>query len=1071
MKNSLLCLSFFNGSQQRFPLFLSLFCLFLMVIPFNAFAQEKQNITGIVTDDRGETIIGATITVPGATGGTITDIDGKFYIPVVVGADLKVSCIGYLSKTVKASGTYMKIVLSEETKMLSEAIAIGYGSVKRENLLGSVSSIVGSEIEDIPAGNLSQTIVGKMAAVNISQTTGRPGSTTPLTIRMAGSFSTGSSQPIFVIDGIVYDTQTEFDMLDPSEVESISVLKDAAAAVYGARGAAGAVVVTLKKGKEGKAKISYSGQAGFTMPTRLPNMLSASEHATLLNYVNNRSDIITEEDYANDPNLYTPDEIAALGNIKYDWLDAAWQSSYQVRNTLNISGGSDKVRYFAGGSLWNETGNFKNIDVKKYTLRTSLEADLSEELTAGLELSLSNENKIFPYMQGDGENNMKGLYKLLLTTSYWIPYKVGDRYVEIASGSANALALLDSDCYKRNLSNSSRINASLSYKPKKIPGLTATIRLGYTDGHSSEKQYSSKYTTWEYGRLGAHNHIYDINNPLEAVIKNTGDNQRLSLTYGKNTSYQLNAGLSYLRSFGKHNVSGMFNYEQSESASDGLQTRFINQMIPNLERLEAFGTYDISSSNLNNSGRLGFIGRFNYDYDSKYLIEASFREEASIKFDADHRWGFFPQVALGWRVSEESFFKDNIDFIDYFKVRASAGLLGQDNGVSSYEYLFAYTMANAQYFGTGTNDGYEHGLQVDNNGIVTSNVTWEKTRSYNLGFDTKFIDSKLDFTIEGYFRHTWDIFDRVNVSFTDVVGAGVNSAIPDINNGIANSWGIDVELGYNGIISQDANYFVKGNISWGENKIIKKFQDAKWEGTYAWKEGHSTNQGEEGYLVSGILRNQEQLDVYITEHPDMTFFGEDPQLGMLIYEDIGRWGTAGEPYYVYEPDGVVDDADQTWIGGKNGPIFAYGISLGGSYKTFRANMTFSGGFGGSTIMNKDERCAPSAYSNVPSYWTDSWTHENPDATYPSVIWSDINQKHSTFWIRSSSVLRLTSIDLSYNMPKEITTRLGVPSFRVFLTATNLFTLYSDFDYKDANLSRYYDYPLLRTINLGLNISL
>lgn len=1051
--------------------------IFLLSLLFSLFSQsvfcqEKLLVSGVVTDDRGEVIIGATIKTVGATIGAITDIDGKFSFNSVVGSDIKVSCVGYYSKTIKATSAVMRIVLSEEVNQLKEAVAVGYGTVKRENLLGAVSSITGDQIEDIPAGNLSQTIVGKLAAVNISQTTGRPGATTPLTIRTAGSFSTASDQPIFVINGIVYESQTEFDMLDPSEVESISILKDAAASVYGARGAAGAVVVTLKRGKEGKAKISYSGQAGFTTPTRLPDMLSASEHAKLLNIGYFKSDLYTDADYAEDNRLYTPDEIDALSNLKYDWLDAVWQNSYQVRNNINISGGSDKVRYFAGGSLWKETGNFKIIDVKKYTLRTSIEADFTDELTAGLELSLNNNNQMFPYMVGDNEENMKGFYKILLTTSYWIPYKVGDRYVDVGNNSHNPLALLDSDCYKSSLSNNSKINASLVYKPKYIKGLTATLRLGFNNGSSASRQYVSPYKTWTFARTGLHNHIYDINTPLEEKTKNTGDNQRISLSYGKNTSYQLNAGLNYYRSFGKHNIAAMVNYEQSESQSDGTNIRYINQLIPDLERIEAYDQFDIASSDIGNSGRLGFVGRINYDYDGKYLIETSFREEASVKFDRNNRWGFFPQVALGWRISEENFFKDNVTFMDYLKMRFSAGLLGQDNGVKAYEYLYSYTMANAQFFGTGNDSGTEHGLTVKNNGIVTSDVTWEKTQSFNLGFDTRFLEGKLEFSADGYFRHTWDIFDKVNVTFTDLVGV-TGSNVPNINNGIANSWGTDFEIGYNGKISQDINYFVKANLSWGENVIVKKFQDDKWRGTYAWKEGHSTNQGEEGYLVSGILRTQEQLDSYVSEHPGMTFFGNAPQLGMLIYEDIGRWGltSQGEPYYVSEPDGVVDDADQTWIGGKRGPIYAYGINLGGSYKTFSASMTFTGGFGGSVIMNKEERIAPSETMNVPSYWSDSWTYANPDGKYPSVVWSSINQMHSTFWLRSSSVLRLTSINLSYNLPKELSKRLGLPTLRMFLTGTNLLTIYSDFKYKDPNLSRYYDYPLLRSFNLGLNISI
>jgi TonB-linked SusC/RagA family outer membrane protein len=1066
-----------DGRQRSLLLPMLLFVLFLLAMPWTSFSQTTGTqttgkITGVILDANGETMPGVTVMVLGTTAATQTDGNGVFSVTGTEGRDLKISCVGFLTKTIKATSTFMRIVLSEETKYLKEVVAIGYGAVKRENLLGAVSSMTGKEIEDIPAGNLSQAIVGKLASVHVSETTGRPGSTTPLTIRSAGSFSTGSDVPIFVIDGIVRD-QDWFDMLDPSQVESLSVLKDGAAAVYGARGAGGAVLVTMKRGKEGKARVSYSGQYGFTTPTRFPTMLSASEQATLLNIDTYNSDLYTEADYDDYPNLYTADEIAAMQNVKYDWLDAVWQNSQQLRNTIGISGGSDKVRYYAGGSMWNETGNFKNIDVKKYSLRTSLDADLSDEITASMELSLNNNDEKFPYLVGDNEENMNGFYKTLLTTSYWIPYKVGDRYVNLGNDTSNPLAILDSDCYKSSLSISTAINASLSYKPKSIPGLTASVRFGYTLSNDASRQYVSPYQVWTYGRTGTHNHLYDVTNPISSSWKNTGDNERLTLAYGKSTSYQLNTGLSYVRSFGKHNVSGFFSYEQSENSNDGISMRYINQLIPNKEVINAYNAFDIASSTLTNSGRIGFVGRLNYDFAGKYLLETSFREEASVKFAPGHRWGFFPQLALGWRLSEEDFFADLLPYINYLKIRGSAGLLGQDNGVGDYEYQLNYTLMTSygQYFGTGNDDAVARGIEPQNNGIQTIGVTWEKTRSYDVGIDTKFLNGMFDFTIDGYYRHTWDIFDNVSSVFSKLVGTE-GSGIPKINYGIVDSWGIDFELGYNGKIDKNSDYYIKANYSWGDNIVLRKYESDRYTGTWASAVGRSTNQGEQGYNVTGMFRTQEQVDAYMQLHPGMTFFGETPQVGMLIYEDIARAGAANELYYVAEPDGIVDEFDLNWIGGKSGPIHAVNLSLGYSYKTFRADMTLTGGFGGTSIVNKTERVGPTATSNVPSYWNDSWTYANPNAAYPSVAYgSGVLDKASTFWLRSSNILRLRTVNLSYTLPKEMTVKLGIPSLRVFLTGTNLLTLISDFQYKDANLARFYDYPLLRSFNLGLNISL
>jgi TonB-linked SusC/RagA family outer membrane protein len=1032
----------------------------------NTGQQGKVQISGIVTDDKGEPIIGANIQVMGSSFATMTDTEGKFSFSAFPNADLKVTYIGFIEKKVKALPK-MTIILSEDSRQLGEVVAIGYGAVKRANVLGSVVSLNAADIQDIPAGNLSQTLVGKLAAVNVSETTGRPGSTTALTIRTSGSFSTGSDTPLFVIDGVICDSQDEFDMLDPSDIESISILKDSEASVYGARAAGGAVIVTLKKGKQGPPKISYSGQFGLTSPTTLPEMLSAYDQAVLVNETS-KTTPFDDVDYSGNSDTYTPDELEAFKDVKYNWLDYAWQNSNQLRNTVNISGGTDRMRYFAGGSLWNEKGNFEDISVKKNSLRASVEADITNEITASLQLSTNNQTKNYPYMEGDGEDNMNGLYKLLLCTSYFTPYKSGDNY--LANGSTvNAIALLESESFKKSVSSQTLITGAFSYKPKKIPGLSVNMNYSYSKSSSNERQYVSSYTTWTYGTSGMNNHVANLSE-LISSDDNTG-NEKLSLIYGLTNNYQLNASVNYNRTFGDHHLSGMFNYEQTESSGSEARMRGSDMLVSGLQTMDAFNTIDYATSSNSNSGRLGFIGRINYDYKGKYLLESSFREEASVKFSPENRWGFFPQMAVGWRVSEEDFFKDNVLYINYLKLRASAGVLGQDNGLGSFEYLYSYALSDKnpqQYFGSGS-DNSSSGLMVENNGVVTKDVTWEKTASYNFGIDSKFFNGKIDFSVDAYFKHTWDIFDQVSVLTSDLLGTS-GSSIPKINSGIVNAWGTDIELGYNGKIGSDINYSIKGNFSWGDNVVIKKAQDKTYIGTYAEYEGHSTNRGEYGYKVSGIFKSQDQVDAYMEEHPGMTYFGQTPKVGMLIFEDVARSGGTGETYYVNEKDGIVNAGDFVELCDKSGTPYVYGFSLGGSYKTLRVDMTFTGGWGGQTIMNKYERIAPTATTNVPSYWKDSWRVDNTDAAYPSVVYNDLNQLPSSFWMRSASVLRLRTVNLSYSIPQSLSSKIGIPSLRVFVTGTNLLTLYSAFDYKDANLSRYYDYPLLRSYNFGMNIT-
>jgi len=961
----------------------------------------------------------------------------------------------------------LNIILTEDLTEIEEVVIIGYGSVKRANLVGAVESISADEVEDIPATNLSTILEGRMAGVHIGQATGRPGASTAMTIRIGNTYS-GVSAPLYVIDGFIRDKPT-FDLLDPSEIESISVLKDASAAVYGARGADGVVLVRTKMGREGKTRVNYSGSYGLSDVTQLTEMLSAYDHAVMLN---DRLKITDPDQTSTD--WYTPDELEAFKNMDYNWLERVWKPSSLTRHTLNVSGGTSRVKYFGGGSYYYETGNFENLDVNKYSLRLGLETEILKGLTARFSVSLNNKGVQLPFYKGDDSSEpLENTFSQLLQAPKWLPpYIDGLPVGQVeSSGWWNPEALINTNSYKRNNTKGTDLGATLTYKFPFVKNLTAQLSLNRGENHSYGKQYIIPYTLYNFMTTGGNGHI--ITNQLNAdnptiFINNTN---RIFEDYTYGNLYQLNASLSYNRDFGLHHIDGMVVYEQSESS--GYQFRAMRENIQ-IEGMELQKAFDPDASTtygwMNESGRLSSIGRFNYLYDEKYILEATFRYEASVKFSPNVRWGLFPAVAVGWVISKENFFRENISFIDYFKIRGSAGHLGNDN-VSNWQWKYSFGVAGEYLFG----NKLVSGLEAQNSGLASTGVTWEKTNSYNAGMDIRFLESRLSLSVDGFYKFTYDILAARNSEMPTTTGI---SKMPSENYGEMKAWGYDMSIGYSDRIAEHMRWYVKSNFEFATNRVLKKPQSAGVIGTWLDEIGRPGGGYETGYVVDGIISTQEQLDAILEKYPGFTIFGDTPKLGMLNFQDIGRPGNtaAGELPYVFEPDGKVDDYDMMHIVVPNmnlhwKNLLPTSISLGGSWKGLKIDANFNASWGiGEKMVDKNARGAPSATSNVPAFWKDYWTLENPDAAFPSPAWSSDNSRTSTFWIRKRKELRLKVLTVSYNLPKAFSLKYRLPDIRVYFTGTNLWTPISTFDYKEDAIAKFNSYPLMKTFNFGLNVS-
>ena len=524
--------------------------------------QNKIKITGIVLDKNGEAIIGATVLEQGTeANGTVTDINGRFNLEVTHKASLTISYIGYVNQTVSLNGKKsITITLQEDSQELEEIVVIGYGTQKKVNLTGSVASINSKTIENVPAANLSNALSGRLAGVNITQTAGKPGGGSSVSIRADGTWN--QTTPLYVIDGVVRD-KFAFDGLDASEVENLSVLKDgASAAIYGSRAANGVILVTTKKGKIGKPTINYTGSVGISDATKIPEVFDTYRQALYTNDALRHARVPE-----GDMQYYTDDELQYFKDNPYNWIDEAWKSPIVTRHSLNVNGGNDRVQYFIGGNYYYETGSFDNLNFKKYSIRSNIDVNIIKGLKASLHLNMDTRNDRKPYWKWDNDNdNMGNLYNGLLRRGLFAPYIDGKPNGTFLAWHPMEVINGNSGYNKKRYSNY-EINVALQYDIPFIKGLSLKLSYNRYERHTFIKRFSRPYDLYVFKTTGAHNHI-----PTNEIdyVKTRDDGDFLYEKYNNDNSYQLNAMVTYNKTFGKHDINALFVYEQYEGTNDWL---------------------------------------------------------------------------------------------------------------------------------------------------------------------------------------------------------------------------------------------------------------------------------------------------------------------------------------------------------------------------------------------------------------------------------------------------------------------------------------------------------------------
>ena len=1019
-------------------------------------------ISGIVRNNEGETLPGVNVLIKGTMQGSITDMDGKYVVDAVPADGILVfSFIGMQDQEVSVnSRTQIDVVLADDVQSLDEVIIVGYGSVKRANLAGSVSNISAKELVDIPSVNLSSALEGRLAGVRISMASGKPGAATSLQIRESSSFGLIAEPPIYVIDGIIREKE-DFDILDPSEVESISVLKDASAAVYGARSAGGVVLVKTKKGRDGAIKVNYSSSMGVTEPINVTEMLSAYDHAVMLNdgyTVRNQKG----EKFSQSELDYIRDSLPGGG---YDWLDGAWKNATVSRHNLNFNGGSEKVRYFAGGSYLYEQGNIVNVYIKKYTLRSSIEVEVLKDLVASLEVSFANKTDASPESPWDSQGDLlEETFKQLLQNPKWIPPKIDGNPVYVEKFvERNPYSVWASDSYNKGESNSTSYIASLQYKIPFIKGLSAKVQMSQTRSSGYGKIYEPRIYASNYiasGNILKEDALLDTVSPVKTIYSS----QTLEESTERSYAYQVNTNLSYNRQFGKHEISALFVAEISESRSNRVGwKRAGDQVVPGYDLYWAFNQEDVwLATNVSDLGSLGYVGRMNYNYGSKYIAEFAFRYESSTKFAPDERWGLFPSVLLGWVVSEENFFKNNISLINFLKIRGSAGLLGND-AIGNFTWKLVYGPVSGRNFLFG--DQPVMTVDPKNAAFVNPDVSWQKTQFYNGGMDMRFLENKFSFTADAFYKYTYDIMASIATQVPTTLGVPVNSKV-GFNYGIMHAYGYELELEYRNRLPYGIEYHIKGNFAYAEARKLKVAQSPGAIGTWH-DELKNSIDNQPGAISTGIVRNQQELEDILMDNPNYISDGRKLEPGMLNYKDIrGTDGSEG-------PNGVFNfqlEEDRTVIARKTSAPYIYGTTVGFSWKGLRTDMTFSGKFGHEVLYDKEAMTSPTKSANVPAFWRDHWTPENPDAAYPRAEDYGLKGNYSTFWKLNGHTLRLTDLNVSYALPSSWGQKLAIDQFRIFFNTKYLWTIINPFDYKDVNLSKYNGYPMTRTYNLGVNVN-
>lgn len=1083
----------------------------LIIFPVNA---QNQIINGSVVDVNGEAIIGASVKVKDSSTGTVTDVDGKFSISVPANGKLVISYIGYITKEV-SDFSNTRIVLDEDVKSLDEVVVVGYGTQKKKHVTGAISTVEMDDILDMSGTSLSSALRGTLVpGLSVSGGDSRPGGQARVNIRQSRettSLSTVSgfipdTGPLYVIDGFI-STEADFNNLESTMVEDISILKDGAAAVYGARSANGVILVTTKRGKIGKPKISYSGQFGYADEIARPKMLNAYDYGKIWNGVRattnpGSADLDVQKE------LFQADELEAMKHLNFDILDQEWSAALTQKHSVNISGATENVNYFAGVAYNTQDGNLGKLEYSRWNYRAGADMKINKWFKATIQVAGDYGKNRKAYNKVGG-SNAEADYNNLLTRPRYIPEYVDGRPISVFGPSNTSInasqdyhfgLIQNSDNYTQDMNQNMTLNSALEYDlgwNEITKGLKFRVSYSKSIGTNKTNEKGTKYVLYQMvERGGSGGHLYtgdDLNlDESNFITRNVTNGNQLLRSMARNDAYQVNFTATYNRTFNDHELSGVFSIEKSESESEDLSGS-VTDPYPFTNDQSNTATGDKNTDfGRSESGHLSYIGRINYAYKSKYLLEFLVRSDASTKFAPRNYWGTFPSFSAGWVMSQEDWFIENVRFVDNLKVRGSFGLLGRDN-IRPWAWLRTYNL-NADkgpVFGSGTGNIAGPHIGIPDTDI-NPNAHWDKSYKANFGIDFGMLRKRLNGSIDGYYEWNREIFATRS---GDLVPSTVGAQAAAENFAAMDNYGIELALTWSDKIGKDFKYSVGLSTGYSDNKNKKRF----WKKQIGLDEvhpGQRSDTGAWGYAAMGMFRSYQDIEEYFAKYNITNYMGmtkENVRPGMLIYKDVR---SKQKPDGSYDgPDGIVDENDRVQISNRSNP---YGLSLNlkAEWKGVSIRTQISGSWGGYDFVPRYARSIASLtstatganvmqYVNLPSFWANNMfvfediedangnivAEANRNAKYPNLQY-EINGQQSTFWKVSGTRISIRNVVVAYAIPKNIIEKLGVESCRLNLTAQNVLSLYNPYpdNFMDPMAGAYGNYPNLRRVTLGVNIS-
>ena len=1006
--------------------------------------QQNLKVSGVVTDEAGEPLIGVSVLVKGTTLGNITDLNGRFSLDVPEGSILEISYIGYKTQSIKAQREPMNIVLKEDAQKLDEVVVVGFGTQKKVNLTGSVSAVTGDDISKRPVANAAILLQGQIPGLRVNQGLGQPGGEgTSFRIRGQGTFSSAGSDPLILINGV----PGSMTNLDPSVIESVSVLKDAAsAAIYGARAANGVILVTTKQGAVGdKVHISYHGNVGLHTPTKLYDRVTNSvEYMELANLAWKNSG--TGKQYTQDQiNLYRNN----VGDPQYpnfDWQDYMFRTAVVQTHNLSMAGSTEKTTYNVALNFVDQPGTMRGFKYRKYNATIDLTARITNFIKVGTYANL---------MSGETEQPRQGQNDAFLSTlsqaPTYMPWLPDDgtgirRWTSSAysfeSHNKNMPAIIGDNAMKRD--NNFDINAQLWLEINLAKGLT-----WYTKG--AARLQSNKSKDWR----GSTTYTYDYHTGERSSELDKGG-LGLSVGDGRRFYTNLYSYLKYDLSLvdNAHNFSLMVGYNQESEKYETLNA-YRKDFAFDLPVLNAGGTADWSNSGGEEEWAIqSLFGRFNYDFKERYLFEANMRYDGTSRISDENRWGVFPSFSVAWRATEEEFIKNlNLNWLNNFKLRGSWGQLGNQN-IGLYPYQAMISGVDDYPF-TKTSDGVIIGYQQT--AYANRNIKWETTTITDIGFDLQVFDG-LSVTFDWYKKTTDDILRSSQVS--SLLGLSA----PTVNNGSVENKGIEVALNYANMVKGGTFRGFRYNAGVYFDRSRNKLTEfgAEEIGSYSIKrEGLPYD---EYYMLEciGVFADQAEINASPKQ------FNDNTQPGDLKYKDIS--GPDGKP------DGVIDNYDRRTFSGRF-PGFEYGINASATWKGFDLSL-IGQGVADKKYYTTDWGVQPFMQGSSPNkdYIKHMWTEENPyGAKHPKLYWQDMgggkNTRPNSYYLKDASFFRLKNLTLGYTLPRVWTEKAKISKVRIYFSGDNLLTLtpYKGLDPERNGDGRDAIYPQNRIYSFGLNV--